>query len=188
MFTSLDMGDTTYTLHDAQHLKSSIAKQAEILDTISCKISAIPPKAEFPREFSLQNSIRRGTNMYIKEVILTLPNLPSPSELVKKREQRLLLNSQESAAADSVHVAVKKVAVTTGWSPANVANNLEASTADGGEDPLIEQINIVRNYIQQAIQANRFEEVASLRENLNMLKLMHKEQQKSQQQHQPRDK
>jgi hypothetical protein len=42
---------------------------------------------------------------------------------------------------------------------------------------LIEQMNIVRNYIEQARKAQRFEEVESLQENLKMLKETYRQQQ-----------
>lgn len=64
---------------------------------------------------------------------------------------------------------IKRVAVTTGWSPANVSEGEV-------EDPLMQQISNVRNYIEQAKKANRMEEVASLKENLEFLKARYKEQ------------
>lgn len=51
--------------------------------------------------------------------------------------------------------------------------------ANTEENPLIEQMQIVRNYIDQARKAHRFEEVASLEENLRMLKETYRQQQRT---------
>lgn len=66
-------------------------------------------------------------------------------------------------------VKVKRVAVVTGWSPANVPKQ---GGSEEVEDPLLEQINNVRNYIEQARLAGRFDEAVSLTENLEELKRM----------------
>lgn len=165
MYNSLTSGDTTFQLQDAQSLRSSIAKQAEVLDAVSKRILAIPPNPEYPKAVLLQTSVRRATSQYIKDYLLVLPVLPSPSELDKIKKERAMRNTEVPQYTSITNI--KKVAVTTGWSPDNVTEDVIPEISD---DPLIQQINIVRNYIEQARKAQRFEEVASLQENLDLLK------------------
>ena len=171
MYNSLTSGETTFHLQDTQALRSTIAKKAESIDILSKKIASLPSEEETPKFVLLQNSIRRATSNYIKEYLLTLPAPPSIQELEKIKRERSLRNVEEESYL-AVRTNIKKVTVTTGWSPSTVNNdNTEA------EDPLIEQMNIVRNYIEQARKAQRFEEVASLQENLKMLKETYRQQQ-----------
>ncbi|KAK4884394.1 hypothetical protein RN001_000665 [Aquatica leii] len=174
MYNSMMSGEQTFRLQDVQSLRSSIAQQAEILDAISKRIISVPLNPEQPKAILLQNSIRRATTQYIKEYLLVLPILPSAEELYRIRQERLTRNV--STSTHPTVSAVKKIAVTTGWSPDNLSiENVIPEISD--EDPLMQQIAIVRNYIKQARSANRFEEVASLEENLEFLKKAYREQQ-----------
>ncbi|XP_044744832.1 rabenosyn-5 [Coccinella septempunctata] len=164
MYASLTSGEATFQLQDAQSLKASIGSKAEIIDTISKKIASLPVEELNPKVQALQNSIRRATSNYIKDYLLTLPPLPSVQEIAAIKENRSLKLSEDDIQ-DDAKMKIKKVTVTTGWSPSSFD-----SSAKSEEDPLIEQINIVRDYIAQARKAQRFEEVASLEENLKMLK------------------
>ncbi|XP_064473631.1 rabenosyn-5-like isoform X1 [Ornithodoros turicata] len=58
----------------------------------------------------------------------------------------------------------------SGWSPANVVSARQGSTASAAEDPMVQQMNIIRGYIQQARAARRMDEVAMLEANLKELK------------------
>ena len=178
MYSSLTTGDTTFQLQDAQSLKVSLARQSELLDGLSKKIAALPVDTDVPQMFNLQNSIRRATTQYLKDNILVLPVLPTHSELEKIKLDRLLRSTGTDVARDGADVHVKRVTVTTGWSPANVPSEDVSESLD---DPLMEQMNIVRNYIDQARKAQRFEEVASLRENLKMLKESYRKRQRDNQ-------
>ncbi|CAH1364190.1 unnamed protein product [Tenebrio molitor] len=156
---------------DTQALRSGIAKKAELIDTLSKKIASLPVEDDTPKVATLQNSIRRATSHYIKEYLLTLPAPPSMQELEQIKKQRSMRNTEEESRV-AVRPHIKKVIVTTGWSPSTVNND-----SSEAEDPLIEQMNIVRNYIEQARKAQRFEEVESLQENLKMLKETYRQQQ-----------
>jgi rabenosyn-5 len=171
MYNSLTSGETTFHLQDTQALRSGIAKKAELIDTLSKKIASLPVEDDTPKVATLQNSIRRATSHYIKEYLLTLPAPPSMQELEQIKKQRSMRNTEEESRV-AVRPHIKKVIVTTGWSPSTVNND-----SSEAEDPLIEQMNIVRNYIEQARKAQRFEEVESLQENLKMLKETYRQQQ-----------
>ncbi|KAG5891671.1 hypothetical protein JTB14_020089 [Gonioctena quinquepunctata] len=173
MYNSIISGETTYLLQDLQSLRSTIADKAQMIDTLSKKIDFLPVDEDTPKARALQSSVRKATSVYIKEYLLNLPSPPTPQELEKIKQQRLA-RIVEDDFVPAHNTAVKRVTVTTGWSPAHVAHQAAASEE---KDPLLEQMNIVKNYIKQAREAQRFEEVASLQENLNMLKQMYKKQQ-----------
>lgn len=175
MYVSLTGGEATFQLQDAQSLKTSIGSKAEIIDAISKRIANLPVEESNPKIQSLQNSIRRATSNYIKDYLLTLPPLPTVQEIAAIKENRLLKVSKEDNESGK-QITIKKVTVTTGWSPSSIDNSVKSE-----EDPLIEQINIVRDYIAQARKAQRFEEVASLEENLKMLKEAYRINQSSKQ-------
>lgn len=164
-------GETTYLLQDLQSLRNSIADKAQMIDTISKKIASVPVDPETPKAAILQNSIRKATSSFIKEELITLPPPPTPQDLEKIKNERLAKVTDDDIPISNI--SIKKVMVTTGWSPANVTNE---ATVTEEADPLLEQMNIVRSYIKQARDAQRFEEVGSLQENLNMLKEMYKKQ------------
>lgn len=171
MYDSLTSGEVTFQLQDTQLLRSTIAKKAESVDILSKKIASLPVDDETPKVAALQNSIRRATSHYIKEYLLTLPIPPTVQELEKIKEERSLRNIRDEMPM-SAKTNIKKVMVTTGWSPAAVNDEHK----DTNEDPLLEQMRIVRNYIEQARSAKRFEEVNSLQENLKMLKETYRQQ------------
>ncbi|XP_018570987.1 rabenosyn-5 [Anoplophora glabripennis] len=173
MYTSLVSGETTYLLQDLQSLRTTIADKAQMIDTLSKKIASLPVDPETPKAVALQNSIRKATSIYIKDYLLTLPAPPTVHEL-EKFKKNYLMKAVDDDIMPTPKTSIKKVTVTTGWSPANVTND---SIVVEDDDPLLEQMNIVRNYIDQARKAQRFEEVASLQENLEMLKKMYRQQQ-----------
>lgn len=166
------MGETIYILQDAQNLRTTIARKAEMIDTLSKKIASMPVDPDSPKQATLQNNIRKAISMYIKDYLLTLPTPPTTEDLERFRRER----AAKFVDDDYGHTPrnnIKTVTVTTGWTPTNIASE---NSGQSDENPLIEQINIVKNYIEQARQAQRFDEVASLQENLKMLKESYKRQ------------
>ncbi|XP_060520267.1 rabenosyn-5 [Cylas formicarius] len=166
MYDSLMSGETTFFLPDLQALRSSIAEKGQMIDTLSKKIASLSVDSDTPKAAPLQNNIRKATSVYIKEYLLALPPPPTAEELERIRERCSKMFKDDSLPEPS-NSKLQKVAVTTGWSPAHVPNEFKV---DQEENPLIEQMNIVRNYIAQARAAQRFEEVVSLEANLKMLK------------------
>lgn len=172
MYNSLIAGNTTFHVQDAQSLKTTIAQHTKTLDTLSKNLALIPVDPDAPKVITLQNSIRRATTQYVKDYILTLPVLPTLAELEKIKQTRLSYTEDGERGAD---LSVKKVTVPTGWSP-----NVVEATPEEDEDPILQQMNIVRNYIEQARKAHRYEEIVSLEENLKLLKESYRQQQKQQ--------
>ncbi|XP_042858528.1 rabenosyn-5-like [Penaeus japonicus] len=66
-----------------------------------------------------------------------------------------------------------EVVVDTGWGP-----NLTPPSVTETDEPIIQQMNNVRNYIRQAREANRYDEVATLEANLKELQGEYKKQQR----------
>lgn len=164
MCASLHAGEPTYKLSDAQTLRGSIGKQGERLDVLSKQIAEIPLNPDIPRAITLQNAVRRATSNYIKDTLLSLPPLPTSEELKEKRRQ--IQNQLEP------QVSLKPTAtpVYEGWSPA-ISDNAK----ENNDDPILQQIEIVKGFIQQARKAMKFDEVASLEANLRELKKEYKE-------------
>lgn len=169
MCASLHAGEQTYNLVDSQALRGSIGKQGEILDAVSKRIAAIPLNPEIPRAVTLQNAIRRSTSNYIKDTLLSLPPLPTPAELSKKRT-RLRDNIPQPTPKAFVP---QKLTINSGWSPVVVT---ERSLREQSDDPLKQQMNNVQEYINQARKASRFEEVASLESHLKELREVYEKQ------------
>lgn len=172
MYNSLTSGNTTFHLQDAQSLKVTIAEQAKSLDVLSKNIALIPPNPDAPRVITLQNTIRRAITQYVKDCILTLPVLPSIAELEQIKQNRTSYSEDNERGND---LSIKKVTVPTGWSP-----SVTHAPPEEDEDPILQQMNIVRNYIEQARKAHRYEEIVSLEENLKLLKESYRQQQKKQ--------
>ncbi|XP_030759520.1 rabenosyn-5 [Sitophilus oryzae] len=169
MYDSLISGKTTFLLQDVQSLRLSIAEKAQVIETLGKKIASESVDPESPKAALVQANIWKSTSNYIRDFLLTLPVPPTVEELeeIRKRWSRL---SDEDFQVDPS--TVQKVTVTTGWSPASIANEVK----DEEDNPLIQQIKIVQSYIAQARQAHRYEEVASLEQNLKMLKENYRKQ------------
>lgn len=170
-------GETTFILQDVQTMRTEIARKAEMLDTLSKKIALLPVDGQPQKMITLQSSIRKATSVYIKDNLLTLPAPPTVEQLEQYKKEQLI-KFKDNVLPPPITKNVKKIVVTTGWSPANVS-----VTDNDDDDLLVQQMNIVRNYIEQARNAKRFEEVACLQDNLNMLKEMYRERQKNEEKH-----
>lgn len=177
MYNSIMAGETTFILQDVQTMRTEIARKAEMLDTLSKKIALLPVDGQPQKMITLQSSIRKATSVYIKDNLLTLPAPPTVEQLEQYKKEQLI-KFKDNVLPPPITKNVKKIVVTTGWSPANVS-----VTDNDDDDLLVQQMNIVRNYIEQARNAKRFEEVACLQDNLNMLKEMYRERQKNEEKH-----
>ncbi|KAJ6638304.1 Rabenosyn-5, partial [Pseudolycoriella hygida] len=145
IISSLFGGDSIFTLADASALRGKIGLVAEKIDALSKHILSLD-YAHGSREESLKKSIRLACIKYIKDEMLALEALP---------QENLFLDFGSSSSA---------VTTIDNWSGRQA--DTRAMTTN---DPLIEQINIIKGYIKQARDALRFEEVAILELNLREL-------------------
>ncbi|XP_015600809.1 rabenosyn-5 [Cephus cinctus] len=194
MYQSLSEGESTYNLRDAQILRSKIAKIGENIDTISKKILTFGVKdAENPvqgLELKLHQMVRASAVIFLKEQLLSLPAIPTEEEyqtLQTARQQRIearieyqkQLEMEERqrekkkeqkreirSVADVGSSATKDQLVldqSQGWGPSS------APLLPTSMDPIIEQMSNLRAYIKQARADCKFDEVATLENNLREL-------------------
>lgn len=79
---------------------------------------------------------------------------------------------RRTASTPEVNVNRTEVEVLCGWKP-DAANT---TAGHHGEDPMVQQMNIIRGYIKQAQEARRWDEVHMLEENLRELQREYWEQ------------
>ncbi|XP_055680702.1 rabenosyn-5 [Lutzomyia longipalpis] len=185
--TSLYEGDSIFTLADASALRSKIGRVAEQIDNVSKAILSLPTP-QGSRAEALKKALRLACVTYIKEEMLSLPQLPLEEEIERlqrkrreetemriERERRLAaeaLERYEQVNSMTNDVARETQCSATGSAVTSLDNwsGYRADTSGGPmADPLVEQINIIKGYIKQARQALRFEEVATLEMNLREL-------------------
>lgn len=123
---------------------------------------------------------------YIKDEMLSIPPIPVEEEIRKiqekrrketeqriERERRLALEAYEKYGlvesntmvhgGNSNFASGSAVATLDNWS------GIHQTSSSSINDPLVEQINIIKSYIKQARTAMRFDEVATLELNLREL-------------------
>ncbi|EDW75574.1 uncharacterized protein Dwil_GK23930 [Drosophila willistoni] len=183
---SLNEGENIFTLADANALLGKIGKVAEALDARSKRILAIHCEPG-SREEALKKAIRMSCMQAIKERMLSLPPLPKEEYIrqiqERKRmeteqriltEQRLAREAYEryGPGAGTSNQSIESGSFAQGSDLQSLTNwsaPQAAGTALSVDDPLIEQINIIKGYIKQARQDLNFEVVETLEMNLREL-------------------
>lgn len=184
MCTSLNAGESPYHLNDAQVLRVKVLRLAESIDTLSGKIAVLGTKdterTPSIQALRLQKAIRTSATSYLRCQLLSLPTLPTEEQLKaaqERRRQKIAAQIQEEKLREArMRNAVYKqgspqhrrspdsaFSVGQGWVP-------EKKQFFKSDDPLIQQMNIIRTYIQEARAAHKYDEVASLEANLKELK------------------
>lgn len=181
MVASLVDGDTVFTLADAGALKAKIGRCAESMDSYSKAILTLEcDRGSQPDR--LQRFVRIACVQFIKERMLDLSPLPSADEVEQRqkrrrqeaeqrieRERRLAMEQWERSQSGQQQNGATGTPVrrtggnsSTGSALASIDNwsGQQASMATSN-DPLVEQITIIKGYIKQARDALRFEEVFS---------------------------
>ncbi len=97
----------------------------------------------------------------------------------RRRDETRRRDEQKRADAEKERVRLEKLSlnlklksdakegaiVDSGWKPVEIDSN----KTSGADDPMLQQINIIRGYVKQAKQAQKFDEVRMLEENLKEL-------------------
>jgi len=151
-----------------------------------------PPQ---PKQLQLQNTIRLSITQFLRQTMLGLPTLPTQEELTKLQEQRrleiqkriqyekqLALEEQNRYSSSPRKQAANYnnnysesnnesaiVSPDAGWGPEFMHKRTDNN--DHSQDPMLQQINIIRNYIKQAREAHKYDEVHMLEENLKELEI-----------------
>ncbi|CAN9515415.1 unnamed protein product [Ophioblennius macclurei] len=191
MAESLNAGETTYNLDTAGGLRLEVQKYYELIDALSKKILTLGTKDDpqpHPKVLQLQRMIRYTATLFVQEKLLGLMSLPTKDkyeELKEKRKQeqekRLQqerLAAQELAKRRQDSERHRPAARTNGEVPR--APKAPTMTKAGGwlpcadsrseqEDPLLQQIENIKSFLRQALEAHKPEEAAMLKENLRQL-------------------
>ncbi|KAM4021574.1 rabenosyn-5 [Anomaloglossus baeobatrachus] len=201
MAQSINAGETTYNLDHANSLRVEVQKLYELIDALSKKILTLgineDPKPH-PKNLQLQKMVRYSATLFVQEKLLGLMSLPTKEMyegLKEKRkqenEQKLQRERQAALEAQRRRDEKKKdtlprtaealngepqppgrIRKVEGWLPTSgVPRNKETS------DPLLQQIENITSYIQQAQLAGRVDEVRMLEENLRQLQDEYDQQQ-----------
>ena len=143
------------------------------------------------KQLQLQKFIRVYASQYLHENMLTLQNLPSEDEYNKLKQQRdreiqmrlamerrAAMEAREreareqlrkSSSGDKLPSSPKpdssQVVKDSGWIP----YESPARPTESADDPMVQQMNIIRDYIRQARQAQKYDEVRMLEDNLREL-------------------
>ncbi|XP_030555009.1 rabenosyn-5 [Drosophila novamexicana] len=182
---SLHEGESIFTIADAGALRGKIGQVAEKIDLRSKRILTIHSEPG-SRDEALKKAIRLSCVQAIKERMLSLPPLPDEAYIrriqERKRmeteqriltEQRMAMEAYErngSAAQSGVSLENRSFAQGSDLQSLNNWSAPQASaTMSSVDDPLIEQINIIKGYIKQARQDLNFDVVETLELNLREL-------------------
>lgn len=177
---SLYEGDSVYMISDVSALRGKIGHSAEVIDELSKKVLS-QKCAKGSREEALQKSIRLAAIKFIKENMLTLPPIPCEEDIKRNQQRRVTELSQKierdrllaKEAFDrydlSGNIGFPATSKKSGSTMKSVDNWTGFQQQSNANDPLIEQINIIKGYIKQARDAMRFEEVETLEINLREL-------------------
>jgi len=201
MYESLLHGDTTYHLEDAKTVRLKLLKIGESVDLISKKISELGKPVEEEsnnqvllnsRRILLQNQIRRASVNFIKDTLVGLPSLPSDEKLVelrrlrreetarrveqerrKAREAKTRFQNLQEKRQEVGRVPHSKSDQSIKYEKGFVLSGTGQDETEvlASDDPMIQQMNIIRNYIKRAREANRFDEVGTLESNLSELQI-----------------
>lgn len=194
MAESLNAGETAYDLETASGLRREVQKYYEHIDALSKKILTLGLKDEvppYPKAVQLQKMVRYSATLFVQEKLLGLMSLPTKEkyeELKEKRkeEQEKKLQQERQVALESQkrRMEIEKNRATHsangdaprpapgprmmkggGWLPSSTSHS-----ANELDDPLLQQINNIESFLQQARVANRTDEAAMLEENLRQLR------------------
>ncbi|XP_063378369.1 rabenosyn-5 [Cydia fagiglandana] len=162
MCQSLFDGESTYNLSDVNAMRGRIGKLAEGVDALSKHIAAFPAEPG-TRQAKLYASIRQAATSYIKEELLSLRKLPTEAQIEEVRRQRYERAERQIQKERERMEQEGALAAAAGPSQPDVQHHDE-------NNPILEQMNIIRGYIKEARRELRFEEVAMLEANLKELK------------------
>ncbi|XP_075688540.1 rabenosyn-5 [Rhinoderma darwinii] len=201
MAQSINAGETTYNLDHANNLRIEVQKLYELIDALSKKILILGLNEEpkpHPKNLRLQKMIRYSATLFVQEKLLGLMSLPTKEKYEELKEKRRQENEQKlqrerlaalevqrrrdekkkdalprsSEALNGELQQTGRIRKVEGWLPTSgVPRNRETS------DPLLQQIENITSYIQQAQVAGRADEVQMLEENLRQLQDEYDQQQ-----------
>lgn len=147
-------GDSVFTLQDASVLRARIGRAAESIDALSKKIVELPTR-QGSREETLKKCVRLACIAYIKDEMLSLPQLPQEAELKRiqaerRMETEMRIERERRLAAE----AFERQAVTNGGQMNGQLEQMGAGaqgSATGGVNNLIKFCFSVSNSNQSIL-------------------------------------
>ena len=153
------------------------------------------------QQTQLQSKLRLFARGYLQENLANLQALPTADEFEKlkaerRKELREKIEREKQASKRSLELqqSPRKLSTTPAKAPSpapQVAKAREATIQDGGwapsdrkqrtgevDDPILQQMNNIKEYIVDAKRADRWDEVATLESNLRELQNLYALQQK----------
>ncbi|NXA54741.1 RBNS5 protein, partial [Nothocercus julius] len=207
MAESLNAGEITYNLENANDLRVEIQKMYELIDALSKKILSLGLHEELqphPKALQLQRMIRYSATLFVQEKLLGLMSLPTKDQYEELKKKRLhmvrkvkiyFIGALYKDVALEAYRKQEKQKDLISRSAATVngdATHLRKGTVRKSEgwlptssisrereiaDPLLQQIDNITSFIKQAKAANRIDEVRMLQENLRQLQDEYDQQQ-----------
>ncbi|CAH2073310.1 unnamed protein product, partial [Iphiclides podalirius] len=166
MCQSLFDGESTYGLSDVNAVRGRIGKLAEGVDLLSKQIAALPAEPA-TRQAKLHAAIRQAAAHFIKEDLLSLRKLPTEAQIEEVRRQRY---ERAQKQIQIERERMERERDRRGEEGAAGGSRAESSGEVDDDNPILEQMNIIRDYIKEARRELKFEEVAILEANLKELK------------------
>ncbi|XP_030061459.1 rabenosyn-5 [Microcaecilia unicolor] len=192
MAQSINAGETTYSLEHANDLRLEVQKLYELIDALSKKILTLGMNEEPKppaRTQQLQKMIRYSATLFIQEKLLGLMSLPTKENYEALKEKRKYHLERQAAleAHRQLEEKEKDSTAPNGGVSLSRRNQFRKSEGwlpmAGGQcdreisDPLLQQIDNITSFIEQARAANRSDEVKILQENLRQLQDEYEQQQ-----------
>ncbi|XP_050413256.1 rabenosyn-5 [Patella vulgata] len=196
MVDSLSIGEATYNWSEAQALRNKLVRLYDAVDQLSKRILSLEIKPESPsalKQQQLQKAIRVSASYFMQENLIGLQALPSEDQyeelktarraeiqrkIAAERQAEMEAQQRERQSQDDTERSRpngdKKLghtrndshdSVGKGWKPVE-----EGSRVSKVADPMLQQMEIIRGYIKQAKEAQRWDEVEMLEHNLKDLK------------------
>ena len=184
MCLSLRAGESIYQLEDAQLLRIKLMKLGDKMDSLSKQIMAL--NFEDGNDYqSLRNKLRLFVAQYLQRNLLGLPSLPYEYELKELQERRcaeIKLALESGQASEDPAKRTTKIG-NRSPAPAGPSSSGEIVSTDNGwniekielndqdDDPILLQINIIKQYIERARSDHKYDEVNLLESNLKQLEI-----------------
>jgi len=197
MAAELNAGEGAQTKHkidDAKVLRVKLLKMAEAVDAVSKRVAsldlgedddALDPMA-MGSYATLKSRIRIASVNFVKETLVGLPGIPTEEELarlqeIRRREASLRVEEEkkQSAKAKLKFESVKRPQQQPSSTPksrkapvkfdSGFVSSLSGNNYVSSDDPIVQQMCNLREFIGQAKAAGRHDDARLLEENLKDL-------------------
>ncbi|PIK32925.1 putative rabenosyn-5 [Apostichopus japonicus] len=179
-----------YSREDAEAERTKVLKAFEVIDTLSKKILRLTPNDKDTNSATteaLHRRIRAYVVRFLQDSTFELKHMPSEDDIkrwraeksaekIRRREEEerrvntkreeVKLTGSPSKTADTYKAKSEKVG--KGWTPTLTD---QASVKALTDDPLLQQINIISGYLNQAQSSQKWDEANALEANLKELHL-----------------